>query len=261
MATIIDRAQWGAKAPSGSRNALNAKPEGSTLHWEGPQMGQRPHSQCAALVRSIQAFHMGPQRGWSDIAYSLLVCEHGAVFIGRGKGIGSAANGTTDSNRRRYAICALVGKGDPLTPALIQGIKDAVALTVTWGAKNNTNGHRDWVSTQCPGDALYAMARKGTFNSGATRIVKTVSRATTAVRQALSTKAILRQGSKGTAVRNLQSGLRRVFPSYAKIAVDGDFGPATKRAVQEFQRRSGLSADGIVGAKTRAALKRYGITA
>jgi hypothetical protein len=261
MANIIERAAWGAKAPSGSRNALNASPEGTTLHWEGPKMGSRPHAQCAALVRSIQAFHMGPQRGWSDIAYSLLVCEHGYVFVGRGRGIGSAANGTTDANRRRYAICALVGQGDPITPALIQGIKDAHALCVSWGAKNAMNGHRDWIATTCPGQWLYEQVRKGAFlKVGVTRVIaKPASRATTAVRQAISAKPILRRGSKGTAVRRLQQGLRTKFPAYARIAVDGDFGPATDRAVREFQRRSGLAADGVVGARTWAALGRYGI--
>lgn len=36
--------------------------------------------------------------------------------------------------------------------------------------------------------------------------------------------------------------------------VDGDFGPATKKAVTEFQRKSSLTPDGIVGKDTRAAL-------
>lgn len=260
MATIIDRADWGAKAPEGARNALNAKPDGTTLHWEGPQMGSRPHSQCASLVRSIQAFHMGPQRGWADIAYNLLVCEHGAVFIGRGKGVGSAANGTTDANRRRYAICALVGQGDRQPAALIQGIKDAHALCVSWGAKNSMNGHRDWIATACPGDVLYGLVRAGTFlKGGVAKAVQTASRAATKARTAVSRKPLLRVGSRGTAVRNLQAGLNRVFPAYSRLGVDGIFGPNTQRVVREFQRRSRLSADGVVGPKTRAALAKYGI--
>jgi hypothetical protein len=259
MATIIERSDWGAKAPSRGRNALNAKPEGCTIHWEGPQMGTRPHSQCAALVRSIQDFHMGPQRGWSDIAYSLLVCEHGAVYVGRGKGVGSAANGTTDANRRRYAICALVGKGDPQSAALIQGIKDAVALCRSWGAGSAVNGHRDWLATECPGSALYAMVRNGTFGTGGTKAKAAVKKAVTKARQSVSRKPVLRQGSRGTAVKNLQRGLNRAFPAYSRLSVDGIFGPATAKAVGEFQRRSRLSADRVVGVRTWGALAKYGI--
>jgi hypothetical protein len=61
----------------------------------------------------------------------------------------------------------------------------------------------------------------------------------------------IQQGSNGQAVRDLQDHLKRVFPAYAgHLVVDGAFGPKTKAAVMEFQRRSGLVADGIVGPKT-----------
>ena len=70
----------------------------------------------------------------------------------------------------------------------------------------------------------------------------------------------LRRGSKGSGVKALQKGLNRVFPAYSKLAVDGDFGPATERVVREFQRRSGIGVDGIVGKVTRAKLATYGIT-
>lgn len=66
-----------------------------------------------------------------------------------------------------------------------------------------------------------------------------------------SGRPTIRQGSTGQAVRDLQSHLKRVYPKYAgRLAVDGVFGPATRAAVVEFQRRSGIAADGVVGTQT-----------
>jgi peptidoglycan hydrolase-like protein with peptidoglycan-binding domain len=64
-------------------------------------------------------------------------------------------------------------------------------------------------------------------------------------------------GSEGPQVSELQRRLKAAYASYAgQLPVDGDFGPLTDAAVREFQRRSGLTVDGIVGAQTAAALKR-----
>ena len=56
----------------------------------------------------------------------------------------------------------------------------------------------------------------------------------------------LRQGSRGDAVRQLQEILG--------ITADGIFGPITKAAVKDYQAANGLKADGIVGPLTWAAL-------
>lgn len=72
--------------------------------------------------------------------------------------------------------------------------------------------------------------------------------------------AILRNGSTGTAVRNLQAGLNRVFPAYSHLVVDGDFGPATERVIVQAQTRFGVVHDGVVGPITRAKLATVGIT-
>lgn len=59
---------------------------------------------------------------------------------------------------------------------------------------------------------------------------------------------LLHRGMNGPAVRRLQEVLRRW---YSKLAVDGDFGPATEAAVRDFQRlRPPLAADGVVGPAT-----------
>jgi peptidoglycan hydrolase-like protein with peptidoglycan-binding domain len=66
-----------------------------------------------------------------------------------------------------------------------------------------------------------------------------------------SGKPVLRRGSKGAWVGNVQRRLKTNYPAYAgRLAVDNDFGPGTEKAVREFQRRSGLKDDGIVGDQT-----------
>lgn len=70
---------------------------------------------------------------------------------------------------------------------------------------------------------------------------------------------VLQIGSKGEDVRRLQDGLNRVFPSYSRLVEDGSYGTATAAVVREFQKRSGLTVDGIVGTRTREALNKNGV--
>lgn len=65
---------------------------------------------------------------------------------------------------------------------------------------------------------------------------------------------MLRMGSKGQRVRELQALLSRAG---FKVGVDGDFGQATRKAVSDFQRANGLDVDGVYGPKTEAALAEY----
>lgn len=163
----VNRAGWGARPPNGSGNSLTGNGKGYALHWEGPEMGSRSHGECDNLMRSIQNYHMDTQ-GWSDIAYNLAVCEHGYIFEGRGEHKGSGANGTSDANHNYQSICALVGENDPQPTALLDGIADAVAMIRSWGAGSAQKGHRDFVSTACPGNALYNHMKDGRFGSGST---------------------------------------------------------------------------------------------
>lgn len=64
--------------------------------------------------------------------------------------------------------------------------------------------------------------------------------------------ATLKKGSSGDLVKQVQQKLKNW--GYLTGKVDGIFGNATKTAVQKFQRKNGLTADGIVGKKTFDAL-------
>ena len=71
-------------------------------------------------------------------------------------------------------------------------------------------------------------------------------------------KPVLRQGSRGPAVRELQILLNAHLPGPIKLATDGDFGRKTKDAVEAFQRKMKLNEDGVAGADTWRALLVHG---
>ena len=64
--------------------------------------------------------------------------------------------------------------------------------------------------------------------------------------------AVLRQGSTGGEVKEVQRRLK--LWGYYKGSVDGVFGSGTRSAVIAFQKKNGLTADGVVGKATYKAL-------
>lgn len=63
---------------------------------------------------------------------------------------------------------------------------------------------------------------------------------------------VLKKGSTGSTVKTLQTKLKNW--GYYTGSVDGIYGTQTVEAVKYFQRRNGLTADGIVGKKTATAI-------
>lgn len=73
-------------------------------------------------------------------------------------------------------------------------------------------------------------------------------------KESTPTLPTLKKGNKGEYVTLLQTKLVNKGYSVGSYGIDGDFGSGTLKAVQQFQRDNGLDPDGIVGAKTWAAL-------
>jgi L,D-transpeptidase ErfK/SrfK len=69
------------------------------------------------------------------------------------------------------------------------------------------------------------------------------------------TGRILKSGSKGSDVRKVQATLKKL--GYYKYRLDRNYGSKTREAVKSFQADQGLCVDGVVGAKTYAALQAY----
>ena len=72
----------------------------------------------------------------------------------------------------------------------------------------------------------------------------------------VSAVAVLRKGSKGNEVKEVQRRLKQW--GYYSGGVDGVFGAGTRAAVIAFQKKNGLTADGVVG---KATYKALGMTA
>lgn len=72
----------------------------------------------------------------------------------------------------------------------------------------------------------------------------------------ISNKPVLKVGSKGATVKELQMLLNAKPSTKPKIVADGDFGIKTKVAVEAFQRSAKLSVDGVVGRNTWTALQK-----
>lgn len=81
------------------------------------------------------------------------------------------------------------------------------------------------------------------------------------------TTHLVQKGDTGTEVEHYQHFLRETFPAYRTevtvkqgelITVDGDFGDQTEAWVKEFQKRTSLDQDGIIGPLTHQKMKEYG---
>ena len=70
--------------------------------------------------------------------------------------------------------------------------------------------------------------------------------------ESVLTAAVLKQGSKGAEVKEVQRRLK--LWGYYNGSIDGVFGKGTKAAVIAFQKKNGLTADGVVGKSTYQAL-------
>lgn len=158
------RADWGAAAPT-NHLALVSPTRRTEFynHYDGGSplgLAARPHSACLKKVRDDQRFHQSPSRGWSDIGYNGLVCQHGRAIEGRG--IDYVGAHCPDHNTVAYGMQFMVGGDEKPTPAAYARMRrlydDCVDRS---GHPLSKRGHRDGYATACPGDAIYAWVKAG----------------------------------------------------------------------------------------------------
>ena len=165
MTRIYTRDEWGAWSPNG-RSPAPGMTRGIGVHYLGDGRGPTGGlNDSMAKMREVQAFHMGPSRGWADFAYNWAVDMHGHAFEGRGARVRNAANGGGvrhgyDANAGWSSLLYLNGTGGPdLTEAAKRAINDVAVHAGVAGGE--WLGHRDFLSTACPGDQTYEWVHAG----------------------------------------------------------------------------------------------------
>lgn len=165
MALIDDtRSAWGARASTNPQHVAAGSRVGISWHYPGGSSTITPssdHKRCLSQVLAWQRFHQS-SRGWADLGYNALICQHARVIEGRGLDlIGAHSPGV---NVTHYGVQFMVS-GDTLpTPAML---KRAVQLRADLEKRSGRTlrqwGHRDdpAASTACPGDAIERWVKTG----------------------------------------------------------------------------------------------------
>lgn len=122
----------------------------------------------------------------------------------------------------------------------------------------NLTWHSMYTSTTCPGNYLrskmqYIADEANKINNGSTvvPVPKTNS--------FLPVRGYFKRGDNNANVGKIASFMRKTFPSYTSTKALGNlYGPNLIASIKEFQRRTGLVADGCTGPKTLNMLVKYG---
>lgn len=169
---VISREEWGADESVGDQcwdPRLGTTFKMVFVHHTAGS-NDYAESESAAVVRGILAYHV-VSRGWCDIGYNFLVDRYGNVYEGRSGGIRQPVRGahSGDYNVNTTGISAM-GNFDIAAPS--EAMKSALVKLISWrlgtayhGGFGRTSvegdkfarisGHRDAMSTACPGRYIY----------------------------------------------------------------------------------------------------------
>jgi hypothetical protein len=186
MPTICDRTCWSARAPQCAISQESNLTRAVIHHTAGTADYDVSNlEEAKARVRAIQNLHMDTN-GWCDIGYHFLADKLGDGFEGRQGSISSYPRGAHDGvNTQSFGFNVMGYMHSPYnqqpTTAQRAMLYDLIAWKVpdpftgfgsgSYGGKTVgfICGHRDVVSTACPGDLMYQYI--GTdVNSGEARI-------------------------------------------------------------------------------------------
>lgn len=161
------RADWDARSPTGALRAVDLSRRTEFFsHYIGdgaPDFAHRPHAECLKQIRQWQHDHQDkppPKGPWKDIGYNALVCGHARLVEGRGLGV--SASHCPDHNRSGVGVQFMVAGTESPTPAMFARMRRLYdELVDLKGGTLAMRGHRDGISTDCPGEVVYAWVQDG----------------------------------------------------------------------------------------------------
>jgi hypothetical protein len=134
-------------------------------------------------------------------------------------------------------------------------------------SKQNMTVHRWFANKACPGDYLYNkhsyIAKQVNKKLGVTTSTSSSSSKTTTTTTSTTTKPTVatptvKKGSTGTQAKYLQQDLKYLGfkgKDGKVLSIDGDFGTNSVYALQAFQKKYGLTVDGIYGSASQKKMK------
>ncbi|MEU1290116.1 peptidoglycan recognition protein [Kitasatospora sp. NPDC005856] len=180
---IVTRAGWGADESLRDRDFDYTGPVREVFVHHTDSATDYACTDAPRVIRAIYRYHV-QTNGWRDIGYNFLVDRCGTVYEGRAGGVDLPVHGahTLGFNTDSAGIAAIGTYTDDQPPQpLLDGLAALAAwklgltaqpadgrtrLTSTSGASrypkgtvvdfDAVSGHRDAVTTECPGTALYA---------------------------------------------------------------------------------------------------------
>lgn len=169
--SICNRTCWSARAPKSTTymSSLNR----AVIHHtaQSTDFNTTSQSQSAANVRAIQNQHMDVN-GWSDIGYHFLVDKLGYIFEGRYGSMTNKPQGAHDSvNSNSFGFNVMGYFHTPYNQQPTTAQRNSLYDVIAWkmpdpftgfgsGTYNGKTvgficGHRNVISTACPGDNMY----------------------------------------------------------------------------------------------------------
>ncbi|EID54775.1 peptidoglycan recognition protein family protein [Saccharomonospora xinjiangensis] len=234
-------AEWGARPPSEPITLLDRKPTYIVVHHtvEPGNTDDFSLDRAFAISRSIQNFHMDT-RGWIDTGQQFTISRGGFITEGRHRSIEALRGGTqhvlgANVANHNSEVIGIENEGLYMDVDVPPTLWDSLVALVAYMASQYgvspdlIRGHRDFNSTACPGDVLYARLPELRLAVAKRLGVK--------CRQPRPT-LLLRPGDAGEDVLTAQ---RRLRARGYDVPEDGVFGETTRDAVAAFAASIGLA--------------------